>query len=362
MNPVLSGLPGAAASTASDAPLAAAELSSGDAQAMAQPGSAIFVIDAEQVLAPSVLDAWPLAEDAVQAPEPEVPVSPDAAEDPGSEAEQWLASMFGQLEAHLQVREVPRIGGGSAPLSPVETTSPGMPSLRVGAGAEDKGLRQKAVPRPDPRAEADARAAPGRAAPVDEISVAALLHKTELAAVEPARAALAPVVVGLGAVPGAAAPVVAATASAAPAERTLSLAQVPQAQWGERMIGALRDSVELQFRNGLQQATIRLDPAELGRVEIQLSHESGRLQVQIQAGQADVVRLLQQTSERLRQDLVGQTFVDVSVQVGADAQHDRRGRQAPPSWVNESPAQAVQLAEDDALESKASRSDVLITV
>ncbi|AEF22994.1 flagellar hook-length control protein FliK [Pseudomonas fulva] len=361
MNPVLSGAPGAVASTSSDTPLAAADLSSGDAQAMAQSGSATFVIDAELTLAPSALEAWPLADNAGQ-PEPEVPASPDAAEDPGSEAEQWLASMFGQMGAQLQVREVPRIGGASAPLPPVESTSPGMPSLRVGVGAEGKGLRQGAVPQLDPQAQADAQAAPRRAAPVDEISAAALLHKTELAPVEPARAALAPVVVGLGAVPGAAAPVAAATASASSTERTLSLAQVPQAQWGERMIGALRDSVELQFRNGLQQATIRLDPAELGRVEIQLSHESGRLQVQIQAGQADVVRLLQQTSERLRQDLVGQTFVDVSVQVGADAQHDRRGRQAPPAWVNESPSQAVQLDEDQGPEARGSRSDVLITV
>ncbi|GLX12955.1 hypothetical protein Pstr01_11940 [Pseudomonas straminea] len=360
MNPVLSGLPSATASTPSDAPLAAAELSSGDAQAMVQPGSASFVIDAEQVLAPSVLDAWPLAEDAMQAPEPEVPASPDAAADPGSEAEQWLASMFGQLEAQLQVREVPRIGDGNAPVPPMVTTPPGAASLRGGVSVEDKGLRQGDVPQPDPQA--DAQAAFRRAAPVDEISVAALQHKTELAPVEPARAALAPVVVGLGPVPVAAAPVAAATASASPAERTLSLAQVPQAQWGERMIGALRDSVELQFRNGLQQATIRLDPAELGRVEIQLSHEAGRLQVQIQAGQADVVRLLQQTSERLRQDLVGQTFVDVSVQVGGDAQHDRRGRQAPSAWVNESPSKAAQLDEDQGAEARGSRSDVLITV
>ncbi|UUD66087.1 flagellar hook-length control protein FliK [Pseudomonas seleniipraecipitans] len=128
------------------------------------------------------------------------------------------------------------------------------------------------------------------------------------------------------------------------------------------MIGALRDSVELQFRNGLQQATIRLDPAELGRVEIQVSHEAGRLHVQIQAGQGDVVRLLQQTSERLRQELAGQHFVEVSVQVGADSQQERRGRQAPSSWVSEPAVQVSQLVEDDSAAGDSRRSDVLITV
>jgi len=352
MNPVLSGLPGAATSLSGDAPLAAAESLGGEAQA----DSATFVIDAEQLLEQSLPGVWPLAQDAVEAPAPELPASAQAAEEPGSEAEQWLASVFGQLQAQLQVREGARIGGGNAPVAPVPAIPPGMPSLR---GAEDLSLRQRSLPQPDPQAETLTQAAPGRAGPVDEISGATLLPKAEA---EPARAVLTPLVVGLGAVPGAAAPVAAATASAAPAEGTLSLAQVPQAQWGERMIGALRDSVELQFRNGLQQATIRLDPAELGRVEIQLSHEAGRLQVQIQAGQADVVRLLQQTSERLRQDLVGQTFVDVSVQVGGDAQQDRRGRQAPPAWVDESPPQAAQPGEDQAVEAKAARSDVLITV
>ncbi len=355
MNPVLSGLPGGAAPASADAPLAAAELLSGDALA-AQADGTTFVIDAEQLLAQPLIDAELLTEEAPRAPEAELPAVSDAPEEPGSEAEQWLASMFGQLQAQVQVREVPRSGAAQAPEPSEVVAQPAMPTLRGSAAGEER-----AVPRLEPQPELVSQANATRPAQADDIGIAALLHKAEASAVEPVRGAPPPAVAALTMVSGGAAPV-AAAATAAPAERTLSLTQVPQAQWGERMIGALRDSVELQFRNGLQQATIRLDPAELGRVEIQLSHESGRLQVQIQAGQADVVRLLQQTSERLRQDLVGQTFVDVSVQVGADAQHDRRGRQAPPAWINESPTQAAQLDEDHGAETKGSRSDVLITV
>jgi flagellar hook-length control protein FliK len=129
--------------------------------------------------------------------------------------------------------------------------------------------------------------------------------------------------------PGGEQPLLAVERGQAPAaaslERTLSLPP-NQARWGEQMLQALREHVELQVQHKVQSATIRLDPPELGALEIFVSHESGRLTVQVSAAQADVARLLQQTSDRLRQELVGQHFVQVSVQVGADGQ---RGQQQP---------------------------------
>ena len=101
------------------------------------------------------------------------------------------------------------------------------------------------------------------------------------------------------------------------AERLLKL-QAPEAKWGEQMLHALREHVEVQLQQRQQSASIRLDPPELGSLEIHLSHESGRLTVQLSAANADVARLLQQTSDRLRQELVAQQFVQVNVQVGAD--------------------------------------------
>jgi len=109
------------------------------------------------------------------------------------------------------------------------------------------------------------------------------------------------------------------------AERLLRL-QAPEVKWGEQMLHALREHVEVQLQQRQQSATLRLDPPELGSMEIHLSHDSGRLTVQLSAAHADVARLLQQTSDRLRQELVAQHFVQVNVQVGADGQSGRQGQ------------------------------------
>lgn len=94
----------------------------------------------------------------------------------------------------------------------------------------------------------------------------------------------------------------------------------PEAKWGEQLLHALRDNVQVQIQQRIQNATIRLDPPELGSLEIYLSHEAGRLNVHITASQADVVRLIQQTSDRLRQELAGPQFTQVNVQTSADGQ------------------------------------------
>jgi len=117
------------------------------------------------------------------------------------------------------------------------------------------------------------------------------------------------------------------TESAAP-ERTLKL-QGPETKWGEQLLQALRDNVEVQIRQRVQNTTIRLDPPELGKMEITLTHEQGRLNVQISAQHSDVVRLLQQTSDRLRHELVAQNFTQVDVEISGGQpgqQHSQRGQ------------------------------------
>lgn len=112
-------------------------------------------------------------------------------------------------------------------------------------------------------------------------------------------------------------------------ERTLKL-QGPETKWGEQLLQALRDNVELQMQQRVQNTTIRLDPPELGMMEITLSHELGRLNVQISAQHSDVVRLLQQTSDRLRHELVAQNFtqVDVEISGGQTSQQQSQRDQA----------------------------------
>lgn len=144
-------------------------------------------------------------------------------------------------------------------------------------------------------------------------------------------------------------------------DRGLKL-QGPEAKWGEQMLHALRENVDMQIQQKIQSATIRLDPPELGSMEILLSHESGRLNVQLTAANADVARLLQQTSDRLRQDLLGQHFVHVNVQVGADG-GGQQGQQRQRAALTGEELPMAARAEEQAKTPGSQRArDVLITV
>lgn len=127
--------------------------------------------------------------------------------------------------------------------------------------------------------------------------------------------------------PADAAPVPGAGAPAGAASERLLRLEGNDAQRGEQMMQALRNSVQLQVQQNQQVATIRLDPPELGSLEIQVSQESGRISIQISAAQADTLRLLQQTSDRLRHELLNQQFVQVSVQVGGEGHSGQQSRQ-----------------------------------
>ena len=132
------------------------------------------------------------------------------------------------------------------------------------------------------------------------------------------------------------------------------------------MLHALREHVEVQLQQRQQSATIRLDPPELGSMEIHLSHDAGRLTVQLNAAHADVARLLQQTSDRLRQELVAQHFVQVNVQVGADGQSGRQGQPRQPENGENVLAAANHASgtasAPDSRRSAGRASDVLVTV
>ena len=145
------------------------------------------------------------------------------------------------------------------------------------------------------------------------------------------------------------------------ADRALKL-QAPEAKWGEQMLHALRENVDLQIQQKIQSATIRLDPPELGSMEILLSHESGRLNVHLSAANADVARLLQQTSDRLRQELVGQHFVQVNVQVGADGGGQQGQQRQRPVLAGEETPLAARPQEQAPERESARPRDVLVTV
>lgn len=275
-----------------------------------------------------------------QAPAAELPVSaqPHTAENvseaAGEEtaehgtAEQWLLGMLDQQQVQVQARDSVEVA-----------LRAGWPLAAAQADGVQDGLADEVV-----EAELLGRVAPPPAQgqperllanaasvrPVVETGAALSLlapavGATELVAELPVEALKSP---GVAEEVREASPLLGerpASSVALGAERLLKL-QAPEAKWGEQMLHALREHVEVQLQQRQQSASIRLDPPELGSLEIHLSHESGRLTVQLSAANADVARLLQQTSDRLRQELVAQQFVQVNVQVGADGRSGRQGQ------------------------------------
>ena len=250
--------------------------------------------------------------------------------------QQWLSMMLSQQNAQVQVREV--VAPAVQAVSGERLLARMVPhTAQEPAGVRDSGTMAPVF-------------GPTRTSgelPVD--GVAMVLDKREAPAVRMLMPVVNPASEGvplavpamLEALPGtegasAPAPLAPGPHTSGPVlERGLKLAE-PQARWGEQMLHALRETVEVQVQQRFQQATIRLDPPELGSLEIFISHESGRLSVHISAAQTDVARLLASTSERLRQELVEQNSLQVNVQVSSDSQgHSSRdqGRSARESAI-----------------------------
>ncbi len=275
-----------------------------------------------------------------QAPAAELPVSaqPHTAENvseaAGEEtaehgtAEQWLLGMLDQQQVQVQARDSVEVA-----------LQAGWPVAAAQADGVQDGLADEVV-----EAELLGRVAPPPAQGQPERLLANAASVRPVVETGAALSLLAPAVGATELVaelpveslksPGAAEEVREASpllgerpaSSVAPAAERLLKLQAPEAKWGEQMLHALREHVEVQLQQRQQSASIRLDPPELGSLEIHLSHESGRLTVQLSAANADVARLLQQTSDRLRQELVAQQFVQVNVQVGADGRSGRQGQ------------------------------------
>lgn len=95
---------------------------------------------------------------------------------------------------------------------------------------------------------------------------------------------------------------------------TLALAGPPTA-WRQTLHEALGERLQLQAGRGVEQATIRLEPPMLGRIDIAIRHSGGSLEVHIAASNGEVLRQLNTVSDALRSDLAGRQFSSVSVSV-----------------------------------------------
>ena len=97
---------------------------------------------------------------------------------------------------------------------------------------------------------------------------------------------------------------------------------------GEKLTALLKDRIQFQIGQQQQVSTIRLDPPSLGKLEIAVQLDAGKLMVHIGANQSDVCRSLQQFSENLRQHLTAQNFMEVNVQVSSEGQSQQQKQQS----------------------------------
>ena len=95
---------------------------------------------------------------------------------------------------------------------------------------------------------------------------------------------------------------------------TVKLAGPPTA-WRQSLQEALGQRMNVQVGNGIEQAVIRLEPPQLGRIDIAIRHNAGALEVNISASNSEVLRQLQSVSDNLRSDLSQRQFTEVAVTV-----------------------------------------------
>ena len=99
-----------------------------------------------------------------------------------------------------------------------------------------------------------------------------------------------------------------------------------QSQWGQQLVSLLQDKVELQVNQQVKQAHIRLDPPELGRLELTVKLDGDRLNVQLNVTNPAVRDAMIQSMERLRMSLAPHHAGGVEVNVGQggeQGQHER---------------------------------------
>ncbi|HCA7077503.1 TPA: flagellar hook-length control protein FliK [Citrobacter sedlakii] len=111
------------------------------------------------------------------------------------------------------------------------------------------------------------------------------------------------------------------------AAHSVQPAVMSEDELGEKLTALLKDRIQFQLGQQQQTSTIRLDPPSLGKMDIAIHLDAGKLTVHINASQSDVSRCLQQFSENLRQHLTAQNFMEVNVQVSSDGQSQQHHKQ-----------------------------------
>ncbi|MGE8397992.1 MAG: flagellar hook-length control protein FliK, partial [Comamonas sp.] len=84
--------------------------------------------------------------------------------------------------------------------------------------------------------------------------------------------------------------------------QAVSVQQGPQA-----LVQALAQRLQIQQVHGNQVAVVRLDPPQMGVIELRISHDASGVQVHMQASNSEVGRQLMTVTDSLRQELLARS-------------------------------------------------------
>lgn len=123
---------------------------------------------------------------------------------------------------------------------------------------------------------------------------------------------------------------------------------------GRQMLAPLKEQVRFSLDHGISKAEVRLDPPDLGRIDLSVRHEGDRVTVQLTAANPAVREALALGAERLRSEMTQGLGGEVQVDVGQGAPQQKQqqpeypGRGAP-----------LMAALDPAMEQPATERDLI---
>lgn len=86
--------------------------------------------------------------------------------------------------------------------------------------------------------------------------------------------------------------------------------------WGRELASALGERLQMQVNQNVKEASVRLDPPDLGRIDLSIRSDGDRLTLTMNSSNAQVRDLLNQHIDRLRNDLAGTNSQSIDVSVG----------------------------------------------
>lgn len=99
-------------------------------------------------------------------------------------------------------------------------------------------------------------------------------------------------------------------------------------EWNKELVSALGDRLKMQVGQGVKEATVRLDPPELGRVDFSVRIDGDRVQVNINSSNSQVREMLAQQIDRLRNDLSSDNSgASIDVNVGGGKSNNQQEQQ-----------------------------------